>query len=118
MTRPFPIRTAEELHDAFAESHERPVMIFKHSVVCGASAAAHRTWEEFVAARPGNDDIGWALLVVQHARALSDEVAARTGVRHQSPQAILLRNGRAVWNASHWNISEESLGEAVAAAAV
>jgi bacillithiol system protein YtxJ len=41
-------------------------------------------------------------------------VAVTTGVRHQSPQAILLRDGRAVWNGSHGGITAEALERALA----
>jgi len=50
---------------------------------------------------------------LQHARALSSAIAEATGVRHQSPQAILLRDGEAVWDTSHGRITEEALGEAL-----
>ena len=52
-------------------------------------------------------------IVVQEARSLSDLVARETGIRHESPQVILLRNGEAVWNTSHHGITAESLREAL-----
>jgi bacillithiol system protein YtxJ len=113
MAQPVLIRTDEDLREVFETSHERPVLIFKHSLACGASASAHQTWLQFVETRPEDDGITWAVLLIQKTRDLSNEVAARTGIRHQSPQAILLRNGRAVWNASHWSISKKNLQQAV-----
>ena len=55
------------------------------------------------------------MIVVQTARNVSREVEARTGVRHESPQAIVLRNGAAVWNASHFDITAEAVTEALKA---
>ena len=52
-------------------------------------------------------------IVVQEARSLSDLVARETGIRHESPQVILFRNGEAVWNTSHHGITAESLREAL-----
>jgi bacillithiol system protein YtxJ len=52
-------------------------------------------------------------IVVQEARPLSDLVARETGIRHESPQVILFRNGKAVWNASHHGITAENLREAL-----
>jgi bacillithiol system protein YtxJ len=54
-----------------------------------------------------------AILVVQDDRDLSRDVATRTGVRHETPQALVLRNGRAVWAASHFDISADSVEQAV-----
>lgn len=93
-------------------SRQRPVLVFKHSVTCGTSAGARRRFERFVAARSGGD-ADYVLLEVQYARALSGAIAEATGVRHQSPQAILLRGGVAVWDRSHGRITEEALGEAL-----
>jgi bacillithiol system protein YtxJ len=44
---------------------------------------------------------------------VSDEIARRSGVRHQSPQAILLREGKPVWDASHIGITVDSLLAAI-----
>jgi bacillithiol system protein YtxJ len=46
-------------------------------------------------------------------RDLSLLAAERTGVVHQSPQAILLRSGKAVWSESHHGITAASLDTAV-----
>jgi bacillithiol system protein YtxJ len=54
-----------------------------------------------------------AILVVQDDRELSRDVATRTGVRHETPQALVLRNGRAVWAASHFDISADAVEQAV-----
>ena len=102
----------EDAERLLARSHERPVLVFKHSVTCGISAGARRRFESFVAGR-GEGDAVFALLEVQHARPLSNALAEVTGVRHQSPQAILLRGGEAVWDASHGRITEAALGEAL-----
>jgi bacillithiol system protein YtxJ len=48
---------------------------------------------------------------------LKRAVADHTGVIHQSPQAILLRDGKPVWHASHYDISGADVLEAIAAAA-
>jgi bacillithiol system protein YtxJ len=55
------------------------------------------------------------LLEVQTARELSREVAAITGVPHETPQVIVLRNGKAVWNASHYEVKAGAVAEAMQA---
>ena len=56
------------------------------------------------------------LIVVQHARPVSNAVVERFGVRHESPQALLLRDGRVVWHASHWRDHRAGLEDAITAA--
>lgn len=95
----------QELEQLIARSHETPVVLFKHSTTCPISAAAYQEMEQVAA------EI--ALVVVQQAREVSREVEARTGVRHESPQALVFRNGKAVWSASHWRITADAVGQAM-----
>jgi bacillithiol system protein YtxJ len=53
------------------------------------------------------------LVDVQRFHGLGREVAARTGVRHESPQVVVLRDGAAAWDADHRDITAEALAEAV-----
>ncbi|HJR59819.1 MAG TPA: bacillithiol system redox-active protein YtxJ [Vicinamibacterales bacterium] len=95
------------LEAAIAESRERPVLIFKHSRTCGISAEAFDELHEHLAeVSPG---ASYNLITVQSHRAVSDEAAARLGVRHETPQAILLRDGVPVWKASHFRITAKEL---------
>ena len=49
------------------------------------------------------------LVVVQSARGLSNEIEARTGVAHESPQVFIMRDQRVVWTASHGQIKAEAI---------
>jgi bacillithiol system protein YtxJ len=95
------------LDAAIAESRERPVLIFKHSRTCGISCEAYDALHAHLA----DDSAGasYNLITVQSHRGLSEEAAARLGVRHETPQAILLRDGVPVWNASHFRITADEL---------
>lgn len=105
MTKQFaPIADTKDLEALLARSHNEPVIVFKHSSTCPISASAYAEMS-----RVSNDV---SMIVVQRARDLSREIEARTGVQHESPQAIILRNGEAVWNASHWSIKAEVVEEA------
>lgn len=97
-------------------SADRPVWLFKHSLTCGVSARAWRELESFAGGRPESAGL-FVKIEVQRARELSSLIAQRTGVRHQSPQVLLLRGGRVVWHESHWRISVSALAEAEAEAA-
>lgn len=96
-------------------SADRPVWLFKHSLTCGVSARAWRELESFAAGRPESAGL-FVKVEVQRSRELSNAIAERTGVRHQSPQVLLLRGGRVLWHESHWRITASALAEAEAVA--
>lgn len=98
------ITEATELEDLLVRSNEQPVILFKHSTTCPISARARREMEKV------NAEV--ALVVVQHARALSNEVAARTGIKHESPQVFVVRNGSPAWHASHYDITASDVEKA------
>jgi monothiol bacilliredoxin len=100
-----PLTDADALEGLFKLSHTEPVILFKHSLTCPISSAAYSEMSSYTG------DV--SLIVVQRARDISQAVASRTGVRHESPQTIVLRNGRAVWNASHWGIRADAVERAV-----
>jgi len=105
------INTLEELDGVLADSNERPALLFKHSVACPISARALREFESFL--ESADPSVIYRLITVQTARPVSDEAAMRLSLRHETPQAILVNNGREVWNASHHDITSASLQEAV-----
>lgn len=100
-----PVDDTQTLEELLTRSHTEPVIVFKHSTTCPISAAAYAEMSQVP------NDV--SLVVVQRARDVSREIEARTGLRHESPQAIILRNGEAVWNASHWSIKAEAVETAV-----
>ena len=99
------------LEAAIAESLERPVLIFKHSRTCGISFEALDELRAHVERSPAR--AAYKMITVQSHRQISDEIADRLGVRHETPQAILLRGGRPVWKASHFRITADELGRAL-----
>ena len=99
------VTDTKSLEDLANRSKQRPVVIFKHSLTCPISAAAYEQMAEF------EGEV--ALVEVQRARELSNEIEKRLGVAHESPQAIVLRHGKVVWNASHFKITAEAVAEAV-----
>ncbi len=108
------LKTETDLQRLLEGAGAQPVLIFKHSTTCPISAAAHRHFQEALA---GGDLAGArvGLVRVIEERPLSLAIAARFGVTHQSPQAIVLRNSRAVWHASHHAITRQALRDAVQA---
>ena len=97
------------LEAAIAESLERPVLLFKHSRTCGISMEAFDELQAHVAEHAANAPASYKVITVQSHRHVSDELTARFGIRHETPQAILLRDGRPIWNASHFRITAREL---------
>jgi bacillithiol system protein YtxJ len=101
----FRIDNRATLDSLLTDSRERPVIVFKHSNACGISARAYREMEKIDG--PVN------IVEVQTARDISREFAMLTGVRHETPQVIVLRDGKAVWNASHFEVTASDVTKAV-----
>ena len=91
------IHDAAELDAVFEKSNQQPVVLFKHSTTCPISAGVYQ--------EISNADADINLIVVQRARDLSTAVAERTGVRHESPQAFVLKNGAVIYHASHYDVT-------------
>ncbi len=104
------ITTSAQLDDFFDASSKRPLWLLKHSLICPTSAGALQEFEKFAARQSDRALIG--VIEIQRARELSREVAVRTGVRHESPQALLIRDGLPIWHSSHWEITEQTLDQA------
>jgi bacillithiol system protein YtxJ len=106
-----PLEEMDALDRLLAESADHPVLIFKHSRACGVSAEALDELREHL--RQATAGTRYAIITVQTHRDLAQAVARRLGVRHETPQAILVRDGRAVWSASHWRVNTAELQRAL-----
>jgi bacillithiol system protein YtxJ len=102
-----------QLHDidaldaAIAESCERPVLVFKHSRSCGISCEALDELHTHMAT--AGVGASYKLITLQSHRLVSEAAAERLSVRHETPQALLIRDGRVVWKASHFRITADEL---------
>lgn len=81
-------------------------VVYKHSPICGLSARAVGEVQQFASANPG---IPVYLVDVIGQRGLSDRLARQLGVGHESPQVILLRDGRPCWSGSHFEVTAEQI---------
>lgn len=106
------IESIEALHKAIDRSASEPALFFKHSNTCGISSRAFGEYQKYLES-PESEEVKNYLIVVQNARAVSNELARVVSVEHESPQAILVRNGLAVWNDSHMNLKRDVLIKAV-----
>jgi bacillithiol system protein YtxJ len=107
-----PLSGMDELDRALAGSDERPLLLFKHSFTCGISAEA---LDELVAhLNERRLDASYVMVTVQTHRDVSNAVARKLGVRHETPQALLIRKGRVVWSASHFRVTAAAVERAIA----
>ncbi len=102
--------------DSWQEELQRAALalLYKHSPICGVSAAASEEVERFADANPG---LPIFRVDVIRQRGLSQRIAQHLGVRHASPQAILLRSGSPIWVTSHFGVTAAALEDATRSAA-
>lgn len=85
-------------------------VVYKHSPICGVSTAALREVRRFMAAHPS---VPVYMVDVVVRRDVSRRVADITGIPHHSPQVIVFRGGRPVWNADHFGVTQKALSLAL-----
>lgn len=100
-----PLTNSNELDELFTRSSEKSFVIFKHSNSCPIS---HDVRDGLLSATGEIFEI-----IVQENRELSNLVAERTGIRHESPQALVILNGVVLYHASHYDITEGAISKAV-----
>ena len=95
------------LDELIQKSHTSPQIIFKHSTRCSIS---FMVWNRLEKYKKSHDNY---ILDVIGNRSTSNEVAARFGIPHQSPQILIIFKGNCIYDASHFNINAEELGRQV-----
>lgn len=105
------VRTLEGAADFEAALAAPQALIYKHSPACGLSTIAADEVRKYLREHPGMPVF---VVDVIGRRSLSAEIARRLEVRHESPQAIILREGKVDWHASHRGVTEEALARVAA----
>ncbi len=108
------IATVDELHEVVAESHQHPILIYKHSTACSIAARAAVRLDEYLHAEDADDLPPCYQVNVIESRPVSNAVEKDLDIAHASPQLILVQNGAAVWNTSHSSIRAENIDKALA----
>ena len=96
-----PLKTEDDLSRALEHSNKEPIFIYKHSATCPVSHYAQQRVSSVASDYPVYK------IVVQQARALSNNIADKLCVGHETPQLIKVSQGEAVANISHGGIKEE-----------
>jgi bacillithiol system protein YtxJ len=101
-----PLNYLGQLDELVAFSDQKPAVIFKHSTRCSVSRFALKQFEkEFDL----EDKVDAYFLDLLEYRDISNEIANRFNVYHQSPQLLLIKEGKSVYDVSHDEIDAEEL---------
>lgn len=96
-----------QLNEIIELSNQQPVLIFKHSTRCSISRFALKNFEneyDF-----SEEELQAYFLDLLEYRSISNEIANRFEVKHQSPQILLIKDGKCIYQESHDGIEVESL---------
>ncbi|WEK52889.1 MAG: bacillithiol system redox-active protein YtxJ [Candidatus Cohnella colombiensis] len=108
------LMTIEQWHEVLKNSSTKPLLVYKHSTSCSVSAGAQDEVMNYVSdvVRDGKQaPVDFAIVHVIEERPVSNQIAEDLGVKHASPQAILVQDGKAVWDTSHWHITYAFLSD-------
>ncbi len=106
------LNSIEQLDQIIQDSHQVPVAIFKHSTRCSISSMAKSRLERSWNFEDQQVQVYYLDLIA--FREISNEIANKFGVEHQSPQMLLIKGGKAIYADSHSGISVSSMEEAIA----
>lgn len=102
-----PLTSEDQLIEIEQNSSKRPQIIFKHSTTCGISSMVLRSFKNSYSL--GDNQADLYFLDLRRYRQVSNEVANKFKVYHQSPQVLIIKNGTAVANESHGGITSLDL---------
>jgi bacillithiol system protein YtxJ len=102
-----PLTDEKQLDDIIAASHQKPAAIYKHSTRCSVSVMVKKSLEQQW--RLSDDALPVYYLDLLKFRSVSDQIEKKLYVYHESPQLILIRDGKAVYHASHSEIDFDQI---------
>ena len=106
-----PLTDVNQLPSILQGSSEKPVAFFKHSIRCGTSSMVKNQLERTYDLEAASVDFYFLDLI--NYRSISNAIADQLNVRHESPQLILVKDGKAVYHASHHWIDLEAMKAAL-----
>lgn len=99
------LEEVDQLNDINELSKEKPVLIFKHSTRCSISFMAKSRFE---GGYEESDLSIWLLDLIKN-REVSNQIAQDYAVRHESPQVLLIKDGKCIYSATHNSIDFRSV---------
>jgi bacillithiol system protein YtxJ len=105
-----PLRQVIDPVELFDSLGDGPAVIYKHSNRCGTCFRALKEVRKFAESRP---DVPVFMIDVVRDRPVSNHVSQHFSVVHESPQALVIQGGAAVWDASHLDVTAGGLERAI-----
>lgn len=102
------LESESQLNDILKVSLSQTILIFKHSTRCSISdSAKNRLERQWNSEKANNVNVYYLDLIA--FRSVSNAIASKLNIEHQSPQVLLIKNENCVYDASHLNIKFEPL---------
>lgn len=98
------LTTEDQLTQIKKDSQQQPILIFKHSTRCSISSMVLNKLERSWKPEEVSDLTTYHLDLIQF-RSVSNTIAEMFGVRHESPQVLIISNGECVYHTSHIGIT-------------
>ena len=98
------LNSIEQLNEIDLKSNSKIQAIYKHSTQCGVSMMANRTLSKELKEISGNTMDVYYLDLIRY-RDLSNTISMRYKVEHESPQILIIKEGKCIYNASHSDVS-------------
>jgi bacillithiol system protein YtxJ len=99
---------ASQIEELVKQSYQHPILIFKHSTSCSISRTTldrlERNWNE-----ADMSEMKPYFLDLLEFRNISNNVADLFAVQHESPQVLLIKNGKSIYDRSHFEIEYKGL---------
>lgn len=100
-----PLQEETQLDQIIEDSNVSPQVIFKHSTRCSVSSMAKNRLDK----NAGLEGVNFYFLDLIKFRNLSNKIADHFGVRHQSPQVLIINHGKCIYDESHSGITMDEI---------
>lgn len=101
------IKSIEEWQSLLNKTTEQPFLLFKISMTCFSSLTAKKELQTLVT------DLPIYVVIVQMDKKVSKAIESDLMVKHESPQLLILKDGKAIWQATHYHIKNTIVKEAI-----
>ena len=101
------IKTIEAWRGLLEKSGEQPFLLFKISMTCSSSLTAKKELEAL------ETELPIYVVFVQMDREVSNVIESDLGVKHESPQLLILKDGKGIWQATHYHIKKSVISDAI-----
>lgn len=101
------IKTIAAWESVLQQSKEQPLLVFKLSMTCFSSLTAKKELQKL------QTDLPIYIVIVQMDRKVSNAIESDLGVKHETPQLLILKEGRGIWQATHYHIKKDIVVDAI-----